>query len=186
MPQKILLVTGSPRKNGNTHLLADAFENGALASGNQVFRFDAGKAQINGCIGCRYCFSHKGKCTQEDDMQQAYRYLRACDVLVLAAPVYFFDFSAQMKVFIDRLYCDLSAYSSPENPFTITSSALLLVQELTDLAVAESAIKVYQKTAAYASWNDLGIILVPGVAGPGAIANNPLLTTAYELGASIT
>jgi len=185
MSNKILIVTGSPRTKGNTNLLADAFEEGALASGNLVYRFNAGKAQIKGCIGCRHCFLNNGECKQEDDMHQAYEHLRTCEVLVFASPIYFFDFSAQMKAFIDRLYCGLSIYSCSDKPFAIKSSALLLVQELLDPSVAESAIKVYQQTIAYVSWHNRGIILVPGVAKAGAIAGNPLLKTAYKLGAGI-
>ena len=185
MAQKVLIVSGSSRQEGNTAVLANAFMEGALTSGNQVYLFNAGNARISGCKGCRYCFANNGECKQVDDMQKAYKHLRMCDVLVLASPVYFFDLSAQMKAFIDRLYCGLSIYSSTENPFTIKSSVLLLVQELLDTAVAENAINIYQRIVDYASWKNRGVLLVPGVSKKGDISGNPILGEANKLGASI-
>ena len=179
MGHKILVVTGSPRKSGNTDLLADAFVRGAEAAGNTVFRFDAGRAQIHGCLDCKSCITHEGKCAQDDDMQQAYGYLYECDVLVLASPIYFFSLSAQTKTFIDRLYCDIG------KPFAVSSTALLTVQEDENASVASNAINTYRSIINYIGWENLGIVTVPSVRDAGAIVGNPKLGEAYSLGASI-
>ena len=179
MPRKILVVTGSPRMNGNTDLLADAFIEGAKSSDNKVYRFDAGKADIKGCMDCKYCFKNEGKCRQEDDMQEAYKLLRECDVLVFVSPICYFNFSAQMKAFIDRMYCGIP------NPFATKSSALLTVQAGAELDGASNAIGAYKMIVGFSEWEDLGIITVPAVADAGAIKGNPKLDEAYELGAGI-
>jgi len=179
MSRKILVVTGSPRKKGNTDLLADAFVSGAEAAGNEVHRFDAGRADINGCIDCKYCFAHDGKCQQEDDMQKAYPLLYECDVLVLASPIYWFTFSSQIKAFIDRMFCCIG------KPFAVKSTVLLTVQEDKDITVADSAIKTYKAFTSYAQWGDIGIVTVPNVNDVGAIIGNPKLDEARELGTSI-
>jgi len=179
MGHKILVVTGSPRKNGNTDLLADAFIRGAEAAGNKVYRFDAGRAQVHGCLDCKSCIANEGKCAQDDDMQQAYVHLRECDILVLATPVYFFSLSSQIKAFIDRLYCDIG------KPLSIQSSVLLTVQEDTNPTVADNAVHTYRSIANYIGWENLGIVTVQGVKGVGAIIGNPKLGKAYTLGASI-
>ena len=179
MSHKILVVTGSPRKKGNTNLLADAFIQGAEAAGNEVYRFDAGRAQIKGCLDCKYCFAHDGECAQKDDMQEAYPLLHECDILVLASPIYFFTISAQIKAFIDRLFCSVT------KPFAIKSTALLTVQEDKDPAVADNAANTYRSIISYTNWKDLGVVSVPGVSEAGAIIGNAKLDEARELGAGI-
>ena len=68
---KILLLSGSPRKNGNSSAMADAFTAGAESAGHQVVRFDVAGMNINGCQGCEYCHVQgEGKCIQQDDMVQ--------------------------------------------------------------------------------------------------------------------
>ena len=180
MSHKILVVTGSPRANGNTDLLADAFIRGAEAAGNQVYRFDAGRAQIKGCQDCKFCVGNEGKCKQDDDMQQAYGHLYECDVLVLASPIYFYSVSAQIKAFIDRMYCDIG------KPFAVKSSVLLTVQEDENPIVANNAVNTYRSIINYVGWENLGIVSVPGVKASGAIAGNPKLDEAYKLGINIT
>ncbi len=179
MAHKILVVTGSPRKKGNTSILADAFVEGAESAGNKVYLFDAGRAKIKGCIDCKSCFKNKGACKIKDDMQDAYKLLRKCDVLVLASPIYFFTISAQIKAFIDRMFCGVV------KPFAVKSTVLLTVQEDKDPHVAENAISTYRSIIEYAGWKDLGIIAVPGVNDKGAIRGNPKLEEARKLGASI-
>jgi multimeric flavodoxin WrbA len=160
-------------------MLADAFIEGALAAGNQVHRFDAGKAAIKGCVDCKSCFTNDGVCAQNDDMQQAYVLLRECDVLVLASPIYFFTISAQLKAFIDRMFCSIG------KPFATKSTALLLVHEDKDPAVANNAINTYRSIICYTGCEDLGVVAVPNVDDAGAIAGNPKLDEARALGESI-
>ncbi|MCL2889557.1 MAG: flavodoxin family protein [Eggerthellaceae bacterium] len=179
MSKKILVVTGSPRHQGNTDILAQAFIEGAKDAGNEVFLFDAGKALIKGCNNCNSCFGKGGQCQQNDDMQKIYPLLHECDVLVFASPIYFFTVSAQLKVFIDRMYC--SAFK----PFAISGTVLLTVQQDRNPAVADNAINTYKSIINYIGWKDLGVIAVTNVDEAGAIIGNPKLEEARALGASI-
>ncbi len=179
MSKKILVVHCSPRKGGNSSMLADSFAKGAEAAGNQVTRIDVGRAKIAGCMACEYCFSHDGQCVQQDDMQQFYPLLRECDVLVWATPMYFYNFPAQLRAFQDRMFCQIG------KPFTIKQTALLLCFEDKDEGRAEPTINSYKVCADYCKLEDLGVVSVKGVYEKGAIEGNPGLQQAYDLGASI-
>ena len=94
---KILLLSGSPRKNGNSSAMADAFTAGAQSAGHEVVRFDVGRMDIAGCQGCEYCHVQgEGQCVQQDDMQDIYPHLADCDMIVFASAVYYWTLTAQM------------------------------------------------------------------------------------------
>lgn len=175
----ILVVTGSPRVGGNTSMLADAFIGGAQAAGNEVTRFDAGLADIKGCLGCNYCFAHDGMCCQEDDMQHAYPLLRRCDTLAYVTPIYYFTFSAQIKAFMDRMFCGIA------KPFSVKSTVLLTAFEDKDRSISKHMIETYRALTAYSGMEDKGVVAVGSVFEKGAIARNPGLVEARELGASL-
>lgn len=102
---KILILNGSPRPNGNTKALVDAFREGAISKGHEVIEFDVARMHIQGCLGCEYCHTKgQGACVQKDDMQEIYRVLQEAEVLVLASPIYYHGFSGQLKCVIDRFY----------------------------------------------------------------------------------
>ena len=103
MGKKILLVTGSPRAKGNTDLLAQAFQEGAEQAGHQVTVFDAGKKNILPCKACDTCYQKGVPCSFADDFNQCEAAMKEADVVVLASPLYWYTFSAQMKLFIDKL-----------------------------------------------------------------------------------
>lgn len=102
---KILLLTGSPRKNGNSSAMADAFTAGAEGAGHEVVRFDVASMNIAGCQGCEYCHSQgDGMCIQQDDMQQIYPHLADCDAIVFASAVYYWTLTAQLQAALHRFY----------------------------------------------------------------------------------
>jgi multimeric flavodoxin WrbA len=176
MTHRILVVYGSPRKDGNSSTLAEAFIEGAESGGAEIFRADAGHADINGCLGCEYCFSHDGECCQDDDMQRFYPLLHSCDLLVYATPVYSFTFTAQIKAFIDRMFCGIG------KPFAIKSTVLLTVCEDKDASIMQHIVGTYRAIITYAGWKDKGTVTVSCVYKKGDIANNPKLAEARILG----
>ena len=100
----IIVLSGSPRKGGNTDLLVDAFVKGAEKN-NNVEVVSVADYKVNPCIGCNSCFDRAGhECFQQDDMQIVYDKLKCADVIVVASPVYFYGVSAQLKAIIDRLH----------------------------------------------------------------------------------
>lgn len=179
MGRKIVIAIGSPRKGGNTTMLADAFAKGAREAGHEVASIAVGQARINGCLGCEYCFSHDGQCCQQDEMQEYYPLLRECDTLVYATPIYCFTFSAQIKAFIDRMFCGIG------KPFSIKETVLLAAFEDKDPTVANYVVDTYRAMTAYARMQDVGVVTVGGVYEKGAIAGNPGLQDAYKLGLSL-
>ncbi|MDD3118248.1 MAG: flavodoxin family protein [Victivallales bacterium] len=107
MGKKILIVTGSPRHHGNTNTLADGVAQGATDRGGKVKIVDAARLQskTNGCTSCMGCQeSEDFRCIIRDEVSEILATIPDYDVLVLATPVYFFNFSAQIKIFIDRMY----------------------------------------------------------------------------------
>ena len=99
----ILIVSGSPRKGGNTDIMAETFREEVVKKGHQAELVSLSGKKIAPCLGCQYCFGHDGQCVQKDDMAQLLEKVDQADLLVLASPIYWFDVSAQLKCFIDRL-----------------------------------------------------------------------------------
>ncbi len=99
----VLGLQGSPRKNGNTDIMLQAFMDKAAAVGAVTHTVQAAKAGIIPCKGCGYC-EKSGKCAIGDDPMatEIFGLLRQADVVVAASPVYFYGVSAQLKVLIDR------------------------------------------------------------------------------------
>ncbi len=179
MAKNIVVITGSPRKNGNTEILADAFIKGAKSSGNTVTKINSGNLKINGCTDCKYCFTHDGICVQRDGMDEVYPSLKKADMIVFASPVYFYGFTAQIKALIDRLYVTVG------KKFPITSCALLAVYADTDTTVCEPMITNYKAFTGYLKWEDKGIITVEGIEAKGEINGHNSLEKAEQLGSSI-
>ena len=104
MSKNILIIMGSPRKNGSTAALCRQFAKGAEEAGHKVKTVNVIEDKINPCLGCNYCGSHNGQCCQPDAMRTIYQDFDKCDVIVLASPVYYYSITAQLKAFVDRLY----------------------------------------------------------------------------------
>ena len=103
---QILILQGSPRAKGNTAWMAEEFKNAAEAAGHQVTLVNVAHKHIAGCLACEYCHGKgNGACIQKDDMQELYPLMAKAEVLVLAAPIYYFTLSAQIQAPIQRMYC---------------------------------------------------------------------------------
>lgn len=98
----ILILKGSPREKGNSNTLADRAAAGAMDAGAQAESIYLHGLDIRACDACDLCDA--GQCVIEDDMQPLYPKLAAADAILLASPVYWFTFSAQLKLCIDRWY----------------------------------------------------------------------------------
>ena len=100
MSKKVLIIGGSPRKDGNSELLCKEFARGANEAGNQTEYISLADKKIGFCTACYAC--EKGSCPQKDDAAGIIQKMLAADVIVLATPVYFYTMSAQLKALIDR------------------------------------------------------------------------------------
>ena len=102
MNKKVLILSGSPRKGGNSDLLCDEFMRGAAEAGNDVEKIRVAEKKIGFCSACYYCRQSEGICAKKDDMADILQKMIDADVIVLASPVYFYSIDAQMKALIDR------------------------------------------------------------------------------------
>lgn len=101
MSKKVLIISSSPRKGGNSDILCDAFAEGAKQAGNDVEKVRITELKIGYCTGCYACQT-TGKCAIRDDARGVIDKMLAADVIVLASPVYFYTICAQLKALIDR------------------------------------------------------------------------------------
>lgn len=182
MSKKIVILNGSPRKNGNTSTLVKSFTEGAEASGNMVTEFFLDSMNIHGCKGCFGGHSSKDcPCVQNDDMDQIYPTVRDCDVIVLASPLYYWNMSGQLRTAIDRLF----ALEEGDHNFLRghgRASALLMAAEGTDF---KDVLLYYDHLMEHLKWENLGQILAGGNGDIGDIDSKPELKLAYDLGKSI-
>lgn len=100
---KVLLVNGSPRKNGNTALALKEMEQVFAAEGIQTVTMQIGAEAIRGCVACGGC-SKKGQCVFDDSVNKAAAIFKDADGLVLASPVYYAGPNATLTAFADRLF----------------------------------------------------------------------------------
>lgn len=101
----VLVINGSPRTNGNTVALADAFANEAIKAGHNVSVKQIGSMDIRGCKNCDTCRETlNGECVQKDDMRDIYPLMRECEVLVIASPIYYYSMTGLTHCFIERCY----------------------------------------------------------------------------------
>ena len=100
--KRILVVCGSPRKDGNSDLLASQFSKGAMEAGHTVETIYVRNLQMNYCIGCFAC-QKNGVCIQKDDINGILPKMLQADVVCFSTPVYYYSVTGQMKTFIDRM-----------------------------------------------------------------------------------
>lgn len=102
--KKILILNGSPRKNGKTNSLVKAFTEGAESAGHEVRDLYLTGMNIHGCLACEACSRNGGTCVQRDDMDRVNEAYEWADVVVFASPMFWGTFSGQLKTTVDRLY----------------------------------------------------------------------------------
>ena len=95
--KKVLVLSSSPRKGGNSDILCDEFILGAKESGNDVEKIFLKDKKINYCVACEYCTKNNGICIQKDDMADILDKIVKADVIVMATPVYFYTRYTEIK-----------------------------------------------------------------------------------------
>lgn len=175
---KILVLTGSPRKNGNSALLAERFIQGATEAGHNVTRFDAALRDVHPCIACNSC-GMDGPCIFKDDFEIVREHIIPADMVVFATPMYYFGISAQLKAVIDRFYAINGRIHVPKR------AALLMTYANTAASQAAPIAAHYDVLLGYLGWSDAGRVIAPGVWTEGSVRNTPYPEQAYRLGASL-
>lgn len=122
MSKNILILSGSPRRGGNSDILCDRFMEGAQEAGHRVEKVFLRDRDIKYCTGCEACHQNNGVCVQKDGMAELLEKMIAVDVIVMATPVYFYTMDAQMKTFIDRCVARYTEISNKAFYFIATAA----------------------------------------------------------------
>ena len=178
MSKTILVLTGSPRANGNTDQLADAFIRGAMNSGKQVLRFDAGRKQIGPCIGCQACAGGNGGCAVADDFAELAGYLNQADAVAIFTPLYWFSWPAGIKAAIDKFF----SYYCSGTQTRVRESIFVVCGESDKMETYDSIVASYEHTAELMHWENKGHIVVPGVTAAGDVQNTPAIAGMEKIG----
>lgn len=165
MGKKILIITGSPRRDGNTNRMADAFAKAAGGKGHPVERFDAAAGTYTGCHACATCYKTGKPCSFDDDFNKVAPSILEADVLVFAMPVYWYGIPSQIKAVIDKLY----SFVIGGKDISGKKCALISCCEESDSAVFDGIRLPMERTASYLKWDMVGEVLVPGVTDIGDI-----------------
>ena len=175
----ILILSGSPRKGGNTELLVEAFVKGASQK-HHVEVASVHDYKVNPCMGCNACFKNESNsCVQKDDMPLIYEKMAVADMLVIASPVYFYGLSAQLKAVIDRFHNPI------RDTYHIKKTALLLVGAASLPELFDGILAQYRLCLNFFKLEDAGRVLVRGVKDKGDIQNTEAIQKANELGLNI-
>ncbi|MDL2235120.1 flavodoxin family protein [Christensenellaceae bacterium OttesenSCG-928-L17] len=167
MCKKILVLTGSPNREGNSTKMADAFIRGAEQAGHSVTKFETAFKNMRGFT------------SEPDDMVALIPLMNACDVLLIATPLYWFSFPAQLKAVIDQLdYSEESKMLNKDSYFFISGGEK-------DDDTYQLITSLYHKITAYLAWQEKGMLQARGLDAPGEIEKSGLLKQAEEMGKSI-
>lgn len=165
MSKKIVVITGSPRKNGNSFAMTNAFIQAAEAKGHQVTRFDAAMQNVGGCHACETCFKTGKACSFDDDFNTIAPAILEADAVVFTMPVYWYSIPAQIKGIIDKLF----SFVVGGKDITGKACALIACCEEDDLSVLDGVRIPLERSAALIKWHMVGEVLVPGVLNAGDI-----------------
>ncbi|MGZ4953414.1 MAG: flavodoxin family protein [Halobacteriota archaeon] len=179
MSKKVLILSASPRRGGNSDLLCDQFMRGAQESGHQVEKIFLRDNEINFCLACDACRSNESNCVQQDDMAEILNKMMAADVIVMATPVYFYTMSGQMKTLIDRTYPRYLEMSNKEIYFIMTAAAV------SKQAMERTLDGFRAFTSLLRGAKEKGIVYGTGVWNVGDIKESEAMTQAYEMGKAI-
>ena len=165
MSKKIVVITGSPRKNGNSFAMTDAFIKAAEAKGHIVTRFDAAMMKIGGCHACETCFKTGKACSFDDHFNLIAPAILEADAIVFTMPVYWYSIPAQIKGVIDRLFSLVVGGKDVAGK----ACALITCCEEDDMSVMDGVRIPIERSAALLKWHMVGEVLIPGVLNVGDI-----------------
>lgn len=179
MKKKILVVSASPRKEGNSDLLCDQFISGATEAGHQIEKMSLRDRKINYCTACDACQKNGGRCVQKDGMAEILERMISADVIVMATPVYFYSMNGQMKTLIDRTYARYTEISNKEMCFIMTAA-------VGKKDLLERTLESFRGfTACLTGAQEKGVIYGTGAWNKGDIKKSPAMSQAYEMGKNV-
>lgn len=176
MTKKILVISGSPKSNGNTETLIRWFIEGARTQGAEtdVVRAASLKLKASGCLSCRKCQTNREYgCVIDDDMRGVQARMISADVIVMATPLYFFSASAQIKTVIDRMFSLYKWDNRADTMETVLKGkTLLLIASAYENIGLEELVHPFQLTADYTGMR-FESLLLPNAGVSGEVVNLP-------------
>ncbi len=180
--KKVIIVVGSPRKEGNSSLLAEQVSAGARDAGAEVETFRLHDMNIRPCDACEACRgASEVDCILDDDMKDLFPKLRQADAVVIASPIYWFTVSAQTKLFMDRWY----ALGGPEgHAFAGKRFGILLTYADVDpfTSGAVNALRTFQDGLNYVGAKIVGMVYGSAWEAGEIKRNKELMEKAFDLG----
>lgn len=178
MGKKILVLSASPRKGGNSDLLCDQLLLGAKEADNQTEKIFLRDKKIGYCTGCESCYtSHK--CIQKDDMAEILEKMIAADVIVMATPVYFYTMDAQMKTLIDRTVPRYEEITGKEFYFIVSAA------DSSKQAMERTLEGFRGFTLCLNGAEEKGVVYGVGAWHKGDIGGSATMQQAYDMGKAI-
>lgn len=162
---KITVITGSPRKGGNSFAMTEAFIKEAEKKGHTVTRFDAAFMKIGGCHACMTCYKTGKACSFDDNFNIIAPAILDADAVVFTMPVYWYSIPSQIKGVIDRLFSLVVG----RKDIAGKKCALITCCEEHDNSVMDGVRIPIERSAALLKWDIVGEVLVPGVLNVGDI-----------------
>lgn len=176
---RIVLLEGSPNRNGSSNLLAERFRQGAEETGHTVEVIDAAHADIHPCTGCVRC-GYEGPCAQKDGMEAIRPKILAADMLVFVTPLYYYGMSAQLKTLVDR-FCAFNSSIQRRH----MKSALLAAAWNSDSWTFDALKAHYQTLVRYLNLQNVGMVLGAGCGTPSMTRHSTYPQQAYLLGSRL-
>ncbi|TFH13251.1 flavodoxin family protein [Candidatus Bathyarchaeota archaeon] len=184
-PKRVLIITSSPRKNGNSTILALKAAEGVKAAGGVADIAAIGNLKIAPCNACDACRAKPDAgCVIKDDMQPIYQKIEDAEGIIFATPIYWFNVSAQMKLLIDRTY---ATHRESGYAFTGKDVGVILTYEDEDVYVSGgvNALHSFKDIFAYVKANLVGTVYGSANKAGEVQGNEKLLEKAYNLGRKI-
>lgn len=179
MNKKVLILSSSPRKGGNSDTLCGQFLRGAAEAGNVTEKIFLRDKKIGYCTGCSLCSRDRKPCPQKDDAAEIIQKMLAADVIVMGTPVYFYTMSAQMKTLIDRCCGLYTEMRNKEFYFIITAAEDKQEKMLRTVDTFQGFLDCLENPVIK------GVVFGRGVWHVGKIENHPALQQAYEMGKNV-
>lgn len=176
MSKKVLIISSSPRKGGNSDVLCDQFLLGAKEAGHTAEKVFLRNHKINYCLGCGVC-NNTHICVQKDDMKDLLEKMVDADVIVLATPVYFYTMDGQLKTFIDRCVSRYTEISNKEIYFIVAAADT----NPDNLAPTIEGLRGFTRDC-LDDTKEKGIIYGTGAWKVGEIKTLPAYKKAYDMG----
>ena len=176
---KIVVLEGSPNKNGSSNMLAGEFMRGAQEAGHSVQVIDAAHANVHPCTGCIHC-GYEGPCVQKDDVEKFRKEILAADMMVFVTPLYYYGMSAQLKTLIDR-FCAFNSSLQRKG----MKAAILSAAWNSDNWTFDALEAHYEMLLRYLNLTDMGRIWGRGCGTPSMTKRSAYMRMAYELGKNL-